>query len=188
MQQDKTQNAKVPQDRQKSQQQPVQQKQSVQQQNSKQTNQQNQPAHPMQQNQPKQNTNQPQQRPQQPQQKPQAQQPKPQVQPRPQQAQQPAQPKAQPQARAEDNVVFVGQKPSMAYVLAVMTQFNSGKNEIHVKARGKSISRAVDVAEIVRRKFLSGLRVKSIRIGTEEHTLDDKTTVPVSMIEIVLCK
>jgi len=115
-------------------------------------------------------------------------QPMPQVQPRPQQAQQPTQPKAQPGSRAEDNVVFVGQKPSMAYVLAVMTQLNSGKAEIRVKARGKSISRAVDVAEIVRRKFLSSLRVKSIRIDTEEHELEDKTTVPVSMIEIVLCK
>jgi len=90
--------------------------------------------------------------------------------------------------RADENVVFVGQKPSMAYVLAVMTQFNSGKGEIRVKARGRSISRAVDVAEIVRRKFLSSLRVKSIRIGTEEHELEDKTTVPVSMIEIVLCR
>jgi DNA-binding protein Alba len=112
----------------------------------------------------------------------------PQAQPKPQQAQQPTQPSPQPQARAEENVVFVGQKPSMAYVLAVMTQFNSGKGEIRVKARGKSISRAVDVAEIVRRKFLSSLRVKSIRIGTEEHELEDKTTVPVSMIEIVLCR
>ncbi|MFH1623444.1 MAG: DNA-binding protein Alba [Candidatus Aenigmatarchaeota archaeon] len=90
--------------------------------------------------------------------------------------------------RAEENVVFVGQKPSMAYVLAVMTQFNSGKGEIRVKARGKSIARAVDVAEIVRRKFLSDLRIKSIRIGTEEHELEDKSKVPVSMIEIVLCR
>jgi len=165
MQQDRTQNAKVPQDRQKSQQQPVQQKPNVQQQQK----QQNQPNKQKQQdpNQPKQAT-QPQQRPQ--------------------QAQQPAQSNVRPQARAEENVVFVGQKPSMAYVLAVMTQFNSGKGEIRVKARGKSISRAVDVAEIVRRKFISGLRVKSIRIGTEEHTLEDKTSVPVSMIEIVLCK
>jgi DNA-binding protein Alba len=182
MQQDKTQNAKVPQDRQK---QPVQQKQSAQQQqNFKQPNQQKQQMQPKQQNQPKQ-AMQPQQRPQQPQQKPQ---PMPQVQPRPQQTQQPMQPKDQSQKRADDNTVFVGQKPSMAYVLAVMTQFNSGKSEVHVRARGKAISRAVDVAEIVRRKFMSSMRMKEIRIGTEEYELEGKGRVPVSTIEIVLCK
>src|SRR3990172_10520689 len=59
---------------------------------------------------------------------------------------------AEEQARANDNVIFVGRKPSMAYVLGVITQFSSGKNEVHIRARGKSISRAVDVAEIVHRR------------------------------------
>jgi DNA-binding protein Alba len=107
----------------------------------------------------------------------------------PPQAQKPQQ--AQPQVRLEasENVVFVGQKPSMAYVLAVMTQFNSGNSEVRVKARGKSISRAVDVAEIIRRKFLDGMRVKNIRIGTEEYTPENSAVkVPVSTIELVLCK
>ncbi len=54
---------------------------------------------------------------------------------------------------AEDNVVFVGKKGTMAYVLAVVTQMNQGATEVIIKARGKAISRAVDVAEIVRHKF-----------------------------------
>ncbi|MCX6820335.1 MAG: DNA-binding protein Alba [Candidatus Aenigmarchaeota archaeon] len=85
--------------------------------------------------------------------------------------------------------MFVGQKPSMAYVLAVMTQFNSGSVEVRVKARGKSIARAVDVAEIIRRKFLKDMRVKSIRIDTEEFQPEGGSSkVPVSTIELVLCR
>jgi len=88
----------------------------------------------------------------------------------------------------EDNVIFVGRKPSMAYVLGVITQFSDGRPEIHIKARGKAISRAVDVAEIVRRRFVSDVRVKSIEIGTEERELEDKTKINVSTIDIVIGK
>lgn len=90
--------------------------------------------------------------------------------------------------RSEDNTIFVGRKPSMAYVLGVITQFNEGSSEVHVKARGKAISRAVDVAEIVRRRFLSDVMVKSIDISTEERELEDKTKINVSAIDIVLGK
>jgi len=48
----------------------------------------------------------------------------------------------------KDNTVFVGNKPVMNYVLAVVTQFNNGAQEVAIKARGKAISRAVDTAEI----------------------------------------
>ena len=71
----------------------------------------------------------------------------------------------------DDNVIFVGRKPSMAYVLGVITQFNDGKPEVLVKARGKAISRAVDVAEIVRRKFLTDVRIKNIDIGWHDKRL-----------------
>ena len=53
----------------------------------------------------------------------------------------------------DDNVVFIGKKGVMSYVLAVVTQFNNGVNEVVIKARGKAISRAVDVAEIVRQRL-----------------------------------
>ncbi|MEM5794264.1 MAG: DNA-binding protein Alba [Candidatus Aenigmatarchaeota archaeon] len=76
----------------------------------------------------------------------------------------------------------------MAYVLGVITQFSDGKPEVHIKARGKAISRAVDVAEIVRRRFVEGVKIKSIEIGTEERELEDKTKVNVSTIDITLAK
>lgn len=89
---------------------------------------------------------------------------------------------------AGENVVFVGRKPSMAYVLGVITQFNDGNSEVHVKARGKAISRAVDVAEIVRKKFVNGVSIKNIDIGTEERELDDRSKINVSTISITLGK
>ena len=66
-------------------------------------------------------------------------------------------------------VVFIGNKPPMSYVLAIITAFSSNStNEITLKARGRSISTAVDAAEITRRRFLKDLNVTSIGIGTEE--------------------
>lgn len=76
----------------------------------------------------------------------------------------------------------------MAYVLGVITQFSDNKPEVHIKARGKAISRAVDVAEIVRRRFVSDVKIKSIEIGTEERELEDKTKINVSTIDITLGK
>ncbi|MEM5878974.1 MAG: DNA-binding protein Alba [Candidatus Aenigmatarchaeota archaeon] len=90
--------------------------------------------------------------------------------------------------KSEDNVIFVGKKPSMAYVLGVITQFNNGKKEVQIKARGRSISRAVDVAEIVTRRFVTDAKVSNIEIGTEEKELEDKTKINVSTITITLEK
>jgi archaea-specific DNA-binding protein len=88
----------------------------------------------------------------------------------------------------DDNVILVGSKPPMAYVLGVVTQFTEGNKEIHIKARGKAISRAVDVAEIVRRRFVQDSNVKSIDIGTEERELENGVKINVSSIDIVLTK
>jgi len=85
-----------------------------------------------------------------------------------------------------DNVIFVGKKTPMAYVLACITQFNDGKKEVVLRARGKSISRAVDVAEILRNKFFTDVKVKEVKIGTEELTNQQGEKVNVSTIEIVL--
>ena len=90
--------------------------------------------------------------------------------------------------RAADNVVFVGRKPTMSYVLAVMTQFTGGLKEVHVKARGRSISRAVDVSEIVKNRFLSDVKIKSIDIGTEEREVEEGNKINVSTIDIHLAK
>jgi DNA-binding protein len=75
----------------------------------------------------------------------------------------------------------------MAYVLAVVTQFNGGSADVTIKARGKAISRAVDVAEIVRHRFVRGANVKDVRIATEVLSEGGRET-NVSSIEIVLSR
>ncbi len=89
---------------------------------------------------------------------------------------------------ADENVVFIGKKGTMAYVLAVVTQMNQGSSEVFLKARGKAISRAVDVAEIVRNKFVTDVKLGKIEISTEEITSNEGGTLKVSAIEISLKK
>ena len=86
-----------------------------------------------------------------------------------------------------ENAVFVGNKPVMNYVLAVLTQFNSGAKEVAIKARGRAISRAVDVAEIVRKRFMIDVDVKEIKTSTEKIE-SEQGEAYVSAIEIVLAK
>ena len=86
-----------------------------------------------------------------------------------------------------DNTVFVGNKPVMNYVLAVVTQFNQGADEVSVKARGKAISRAVDTTEIALNRFLEDVQKTGIVTSTEMvDTESGKTNV--SSIEIILSK
>ncbi len=87
-----------------------------------------------------------------------------------------------------EHVVYVGSKPVMNYVLATLTQLNEGAEEVVIKARGRAISRAVDVAEIVRNRFMPNVTVKSIKIDTEELESEQGRRVNVSTIEIVLAK
>lgn len=89
---------------------------------------------------------------------------------------------------AEENTVYIGRKPTMNYVLAVVTQFNTGSEEVIIKARGKSISRAVDVAEIVRNRFVQDAKIKDIQISTEQLTGEEGRTANVSSIEIFVGK
>ena len=86
----------------------------------------------------------------------------------------------------DENIIFVGNKPPMSYVLAVVTQFNNGSDEVIVKARGRAISRAVDTAEIARNRFMKNSEVKDIKIGTESMTNEEGRTSNVSSIEIYL--
>ncbi|HIH18975.1 TPA: DNA-binding protein Alba [Candidatus Micrarchaeota archaeon] len=100
-------------------------------------------------------------------------------------------PAPQPQERAERkdaNVIYIGKKSVMGYVLAVVTQFNGGTPDVYIKARGKAISRAVDVAEIVRNRFLPGVKVDNILIKTEELDSEDGSKTKVSVIEIRLLR
>ena len=87
----------------------------------------------------------------------------------------------------DENIIFVGHKPPMSYVLAVVTQFQGGgSEEVVIKARGKAISTAVDTAEIVRNRFITDAKIKEIKIGTESITNEEGRTSNVSSIEIVL--
>jgi DNA-binding protein len=89
-------------------------------------------------------------------------------------------------AEEDDNTVYVGSKPAMSYVLAVVTQFNEGHETVHVKARGKAISRSVDVAEMVRSKFEDTAEVEEISIDTDQIETDEGDELNVSSIQIDL--
>ncbi|MHA1531909.1 MAG: DNA-binding protein Alba [Candidatus Heimdallarchaeota archaeon] len=84
--------------------------------------------------------------------------------------------------------MFVGNKPAMTYVLAIMTCFNENKaKEVQICARGRAISTAVDVAELTRNRFMSELKVKSIITSTEQVVRREGGGVAnVSAIEITL--
>jgi len=85
------------------------------------------------------------------------------------------------------NTVLIGKKPAMNYVLACLTLFQNGINEVHIKARGKAISTAVDVAEITRKRFATEAKVKEIKIDTEQlPNAETNTMSNVSSIEIIL--
>jgi DNA-binding protein len=87
----------------------------------------------------------------------------------------------------DSNIVYIGRKPTMNYVLAVMTNFNSSDMKgVTIKARGQAITTAVDVAEIVKRRFMKDLQVSAITIGTEEMQQQEGGTKNVSTIEIGL--
>jgi DNA-binding protein len=87
---------------------------------------------------------------------------------------------------SDENTIYVGNKPPMSYVLAVVTQFNGGSDEVVIKARGRAISRAVDTAEITRNRFVTNAKVKDIKIGTESITNEEGRNSNVSSIEISL--
>ena len=89
---------------------------------------------------------------------------------------------------SEENIVYVGNKPVMNYVLAVVTQMNGGISEVSIKARGRAISRAVDVAEIVRNRFITDAVLGDINIRTEEILNNEGTATNVSAIEIQLSR
>jgi len=85
----------------------------------------------------------------------------------------------------DENTVFVGRRPTMNYVMATMMVLNEGV-ECTVKARGRAISHAVDVCEILRNRFLKGTEYKDILLTTEQLEGENGQTNNVSSIEIVL--
>lgn len=96
-----------------------------------------------------------------------------------------------PDEKREDNVVFIGIKPFMNYVTSVVMLFTTkNKDEVIIKARGKWTSRAIDIVEIVRKKFLKeqNIQIKDIKIDSEEIENREGRKVNVASIEITLKK
>jgi DNA-binding protein len=93
--------------------------------------------------------------------------------------------------KTDENVVFIGGKPFMNYVTAVVMQFTTkNAKDVVVKARGKFISRAVDVAEVTAKRFLKehNISTSDIKINSEEFENKEGQKVNVSTIEITLAK
>lgn len=86
-----------------------------------------------------------------------------------------------------DNVVFVGSKPVMNYVQAILTVVGEGVDDVVLKARGRAISRAVDAAEVIRNRMLEEFDITDIKTGTEEIE-EEEGTSNVSTISITLEK
>ena len=85
----------------------------------------------------------------------------------------------------DDNSVFVGRRPTMNYVMAAMMILNKGE-DCTVKARGRAISHAVDVCEILKNRFIKNVSYKDIVISTESLSGENGQNSNVSSIEIVL--
>ena len=89
----------------------------------------------------------------------------------------------------EQNIIYVGRKPPMSYVMGIITSFTgSNAKEVTLKARGRAITTAIDAVEIARHRFMKDLSVGKITIGTEEISLEEGGTRAVSTIEITLTR
>jgi DNA-binding protein len=75
----------------------------------------------------------------------------------------------------------------MSYVMATLATFNNDNETVHLKARGRAITTAVDVAEITRKRYMNGMEHPEITIGTEQVE-DDRGTRNVSTMTIILSK
>ena len=92
-------------------------------------------------------------------------------------------------AMSDRNIVYIGSKPITDYCLAVLSSLQQGDGStVQLKARGRAISTAVDVAEVTRNRFLKDLTVDNVEIGTEELENQDGKMRNVSTITITLTK
>jgi len=89
---------------------------------------------------------------------------------------------------AEQNLVRVGKKPIMNYVTACVTLFNSGNDEVMVRARGRTIEKAIDIVQMLKRGFLKNVVILSIDVGSENVRRIDGTRGNISIIEITLAQ
>ena len=96
---------------------------------------------------------------------------------------------AEPSFAPGPATVYIGLKPTMTYVFQVVAQLNSGAEPVVVRARGNAIAKAVDVVEVVRRRFLERqVEIGRISIDTERLTNRDGREANVSAISIPLSR
>ena len=88
-------------------------------------------------------------------------------------------------SRPKRNLVIMGSKPIMNYVVACLTLFNEGAETVKIRARGKHINKAADTVGLLRRVFLPNLRVVEAETGTDVLTRTDGNQAHVSILEIV---
>ena len=93
-----------------------------------------------------------------------------------------------PRQHSDSNIIFIGKKPAMNYVLACVTQLNGGHREIILRARGRAISHAVDVAQIVKNKFMPDTEISNVKLATETVKDISGQELNISSIEIFLGK
>ena len=87
------------------------------------------------------------------------------------------------------DTVLIGKKPVMNYVLAGLTLIQNGSNVVNIKARGRAISKAVDVAQIITKRFATDVTIKGIDINTEQvKSIETGNLNNVSSMEIHLVK
>jgi DNA-binding protein len=86
------------------------------------------------------------------------------------------------------DLVIMGVKPIMNYVVACMTLFNDGNETVRIRARGKHINKAVDTVQLLKRVFLRDLVVRKTKIDTDILIRDDGNEAKVSTIEIIIAQ
>ena len=89
-------------------------------------------------------------------------------------------------SRTKRNLVIMGNKPIMNYVVACLTLFNEGAETVKIRARGKHINKAADTVGLLRRVFLPSLRVVEAETGTDVLTRTDGNQAHVSILEIII--
>ena len=88
----------------------------------------------------------------------------------------------------KENIIYVGRKPVMTYVLVLIERLNRVKSgNIIIKARGRAISTAVDTVEVAKRFLGKDLEI-SVDIGTEELSQEDGGLRNVSAMEITIAR
>jgi DNA-binding protein len=76
----------------------------------------------------------------------------------------------------------------MNYVTACVTLFNSGNDEVMVRARGHAIEKAIDIVQMLKRGFLKNVKIRTVGVGSENVKRLDGTVGNISIIEITLAR